>query len=67
MKFLKAINAFKQPIQKLRNRLFKRRIENAQKFIKTIDSSLRHMGYNRGARRRFWKDFVRSIGKLDQI
>ena len=55
------------PIQKLRYRFFKRRVENAQKFISTIDSSLRKMGYNRGSRRRFWKDFIKNIERLDDF
>lgn len=66
MKCLKAIKRLSF-IQKFRHRLLKRRVENAQKLIPEINGYLHRMGYNRGARRRFWREFVKSIEKLGQI
>ncbi len=68
MRFLKAMMIKRLScIQKLRHRLLKRKVENARKLIPAIHGYLHQMGYNRGARRRFWKDFIKSIEKLDQF
>ncbi|MEW5745269.1 MAG: hypothetical protein AB1805_07535 [Nitrospirota bacterium] len=60
MKLLTALKHL-SPIQKLKYRFFKRRVDRAQRLLFGMNDCLRRMGYNRGARKRYWKEIVRNI------
>ncbi len=66
MKCLKAINSwYKRLRNKFLARRWKRKIETAHLLVPEINGYLHRMGYNRGARRRFWREFIKGIEKLE--